>query len=356
MLSIHSVPIHLNADRELDSQATSFDHFIPPFRISDSGNGTNGFLLVSDGKETQQLSSILKKRVDLFDNLSSNSEIDHPLCDECTDSLLELMDQQLKLADKEWNDYNNYLQKLEQTDDTPNIELLEKELADLEEEETRLLLELNELQSEENAVKSTIKYQEEEKIRLDAEEERYRCQYIKHRRDLMLAEDENRSLECQIAYAQSQLNKLKKTNIFNVTFHIWHAEHFGTINNFRLGRLPSAPVDWSEINAAWGQTALLLSALARKVNLTFKKYRLVPFGNHSYIEVIDEGKELPLYGTAGFKVFWDSKFDSAMVAFLDCLTQFKEEVEKGETGFCLPYRMDKGKIEDSSAGNSYSIK
>lgn len=29
-----------------------------------------------------------------------------------------------------------------------------------------------------------------------------------------------------------------------------------------------------------------------------------------------------------------------MVAFLDCVQQFKEEVEKGDTGFCLPYRSD----------------
>lgn len=94
------------------------------------------------------------------------------------------------------------------------------------------------------------------------------------------------SLDCQTTYTQTQLDKLKKTNVFNATFHIWHAGHFGTINSFRLGRLPSAPVDWSEINAAWGQTTLLLSALARRVNLKFDKYKLIPFGNHSYIEVI----------------------------------------------------------------------
>lgn len=93
------------------------------------------------------------------------------------------------------------------------------------------------------------------------------------------------SLENQLNYTKTQLDKLKKTNVFNATFHIWYQGHFGTINNFRLGRLPSAPVDWSEINAAWGQTALLLSALSRKINLTFDKYKLVPYGNHSYIEV-----------------------------------------------------------------------
>ena len=34
--------------------------------------------------------------------------------------------------------------------------------------------------------------------------------------------------------------------------------------------------------------------------------------------------------------------------------KFKEEIEKGDTGFCLPYKMDKGHIEDS--GTSYSVK
>ena len=38
------------------------------------------------------------------------------------------------------------------------------------------------------------------------------------------------------------------------------------------------------------------------------------------------------------------------------LLQFKEEVEKGDTQFCLPYKMDKGKIEDPNTGTSYSIK
>lgn len=312
--------------------------------------------MVSDGRENQTFSAALKVKAELFDYLSSNSEIDHPLCDECTDSLLELMDRQLKMAEAEWNDYNNYLKKLEMNDDNPNIEQLERDLLDLNQEEKRLIEELTKLKREEDAIKSSIKFQEEEKLRLEAQEECYWREYTKHRRDLMLSEDDKRNLECQISYAQSQLEKLKKTNVFNVTFHIWHAGHFGTINNFRLGRLPSAPVDWSEINAAWGQTALLLCALARKVNLTFKKYRIVPFGNHSYVEVLGENKELPLYGAGGFKFFWDTKFDAAMVAFLDCLTQFKEEVEKGDTGFCLPYKMDKGKIEDSSTGNSYSIK
>lgn len=35
---------------------------------------------------------------------------------------------------------------------------------------------------------------------------------------------------------------------------------------------------------------------------------------------------------------WDTKYDQAMVAFLDCLQQFQEEIEKDNSDFCLPYR------------------
>ncbi|GLV42255.1 Autophagy-related 6 [Carabus blaptoides fortunei] len=351
-----SLPIHSNPEVDLESQTNSLDHFVPPYKLSDSGNGANGFMLVVDDGEMESLSHKMRITADLFDTLACNSDIDHPLCDECTDSLLEMMEQQLKLTQHEYNDYNEYLKRLECDVSEPSISCLEKELDDLKSEEQRIVIELTALQSEEKSTLEAIKENEREYERLCNEEHRYWKEYTKHRRELMLTDDEHKSLECQLAHTQAHLEKLKKTNVFNATFHIWHSGHFGTINNFRLGRLPSAPVDWSEINAGWGQTALLLAALARKMNFVFHRYKLVPYGNHSYIEVLADHKELPLYGSGGFRFLWDTKFDSGMVAFLDCLQQFKEEVEKGDSGFCLPYRMDKGKIEDSATGNSYSIK
>ena len=82
-----------------------------------------------------------------------------------------------------------------------------------------------------------------------------------------------------------QLDRLRQTNVFNATFHIWFSGYFGTINNLRLGKLPTAPVTWPELNAAWGQTVLLLHSLARKTGFKFSKYNLVPHGNTSYVEV-----------------------------------------------------------------------
>lgn len=74
------------------------------------------------------------------------------------------------------------------------------------------------------------------------------------------------------------------------------------------------------------------------------------------LQVIGEQKELPLHGSGGFRYYWDAKFDSGLVAFLECLQQFRDKVEQGDKDFCLPYRMIKGKIEDSSSETVYSIK
>ncbi|KAG8512868.1 Beclin-1 [Galemys pyrenaicus] len=325
------------------------------------GESANSFTLIgeaSDGGTMENLSRRLKAR-DLFDIMSGQTDVDHPLCEECTDTLLDQLDTQLNVTENECQNYKRCLEILEQMneDDSEQLQLELKELA-LEEE--RLIQELEDVEKNRKVVAENLEKVQAEAERLDQEEAQYQREYSEFKRQQLELDDELKSVENQMRYAQVQLEKLKKTNVFNATFHIWHSGQFGTINNFRLGRLPSVPVEWNEINAAWGQTVLLLHALANKMGLKFQRYRLVPYGNHSYLESLtDKSKELPLYCSGGLRFFWDNKFDHAMVAFLDCVQQFKEEVEKGETRFCLPYRMDveKGKIEDTGgSGGSYSIK
>ena len=70
--------------------------------------------------------------VELFDLLSDNAgEVDHPLCEECTDTILETMDQQLKLSEEEAQQYHSFLQKLEgeSEDDGHQLRQIEKELS-----------------------------------------------------------------------------------------------------------------------------------------------------------------------------------------------------------------------------------
>lgn len=350
------LPIHFCNDTDLESHTTSFDNYINPCRLSDSGNAANGFMVISDGVEADNFSKKMEVSAAMFDVLSGNSNIDHPLCEECTDTLLEYLKEEVRLVEIDCIKYSQHLQILEYKKMEPKLSDLEKEFQDLVNEEEQVMKELENLQQEGLAIKEAILEQEKSAEKLSLEENKYWMEFTRHRKDQLDADDELKSIECQLSYSKNQLEKLTKTNVFNATFHIWHAGHFGTINNLRLGRLPASPVDWSEINAAWGQATLLLAALARKINLTFDKYVLVPYGNHSYIQVIKDQRELPLYGAGGFKFYWDTKFDSGMAAFMDCLQQFKDEVQqqKGEKAFSLPYKMSKGKIEDATT--SYSIK
>ncbi|KAM7068996.1 beclin-1 [Molossus nigricans] len=327
-----------------------------------STESANSFTLIgeaSDGGTMENLSRRLKVTGDLFDIMSGQTDVDHPLCEECTDTLLDQLDTQLNVTENECQNYKRCLEILEQMNEDDS-EQLQMELKELALEEERLIQELEDVEKNRKIVAENLEKVQAEAERLDQEEAQYQKEYSEFKRQQLELDDELKSVENQMRYAQMQLDKLKKTNVFNATFHIWHSGQFGTINNFRLGRLPSVPVEWNEINAAWGQTVLLLHALANKMGLKFQRYRLVPYGNHSYLESLtDKSKELPLYCSGGLRFFWDNKFDHAMVAFLDCVQQFKEEVEKGETRFCLPYRMDveKGKIEDTGgSGGSYSIK
>lgn len=357
-----SLPISPAHNIDIESQAASLDRLVIPAKFYDSsglalsGNG-NGFTLVGESGQASAMSQRLKVTASLFDMLSDNSSVDHPLCEECTDTMLQYLEQQLDQAEQDSQQYQEFLTSLSnETEESSNLGQLQVELDSLKLEEEELVQELETLKQENEKIDSELEVQTQAKARLEEQEEQYWRQYSLHKQQLLLAEDEYRSLDCQLRYNQSQLDKLKKTNVFNATFHIWHSGHFGTINGFRLGRLPSIPVDWNELNTAWGQTVLLLHSLVKRIKLQLQRYQLVPYGNYSYIKVLAEDKDLPLYGSGGFRLIWDTKFDAGMAAFLDCLQQFKEEVEKGDSGFHLPYGMEKGKIKDPSTGNTFSVK
>ena len=48
----------------------------------------------------------------LFDLISSNSDLDHPLCEECTDALLDIMDAKLSRTEKQAQRYQKLLNDL----------------------------------------------------------------------------------------------------------------------------------------------------------------------------------------------------------------------------------------------------
>ena len=175
-----------------------------------------------------------------------------------------------------------------------------------------------------------------------------------------------------------------RRNVYNDAFNITHDNHyFATINGLRLGRLSSPVVEWPEINAAWGQTCLLLATLAERLGYRFQGYELHPTGSTSTIsrlEARDAGPggadglsrpagsgaraanvarhRLELYSTGDLPLglsFLHRRFDAAMVAFLECLRQLGDFVEHSSGGggggvgaLKMPYEIKKDRIHDQS--------
>lgn len=53
----------------------------------------------------ESLGHIMQLTARLFDIMSDQSDVDHPLCEECTDVLLNQMDHQLKIVEDECEEY-----------------------------------------------------------------------------------------------------------------------------------------------------------------------------------------------------------------------------------------------------------
>ena len=76
----------------------------------------------------------------------------------------------------------------------------------------------------------------------------------------------------QLAALDRSATGTEDVNVLGDVFSISYDGPFATINGFRMGRLPKAPVEWNEINAALGAAALLMCTLANKVGLEFQEY------------------------------------------------------------------------------------
>lgn len=251
----------------------------------------------------------------------------------------------------------------QQLNSEAEVAKLEKELKELDQEERELVEMIETAEKQESELIQKRQELEAEESKLMQQEQQCLLEYSNYKRQLIKLEEKQESLDNQIRNAKFHFNRLRTVNPLNAAFHIWHSGPFGTINYFRLGRMPGVLVEYEEINAGLGQANLLLYTLAKWVKLEFKRYRLVPYGSFSYIEVIENtnglkvGDELNMYRAKSYKYFfdWDKKFEKGLAAFLDCLKQLEEKIKSIDGQFNMPYRINGHKLEDKN-GSSYSIK
>ncbi|XP_051004327.1 beclin-2 [Acomys russatus] len=314
------------------------------------------FTLLGEFLSLRSLTIIQNTTIETAEILSGQKDVDHPLCVDCTDSLLMQLDAELTLTESDNQTYRSFVKReLMVTDE----EKLQAELLCLEQEEAKLAQELEDVDHHCARVAADLQAAEAENKKLYQQKQQYWMEYSALKMEQLELMDQLCSVENQLAWALRQQRLLKETSIFNSTFTISVEGPLGVINNFRLGCLPGLRVGWNEINAAWGQTALLLFSLSKRAGLQFQRYQLVPRGAHSYLKSLTGDEVLLLFSDGSHSVFLNNKFDCGMKAFLDCLEQFVEKAEKAKGYLCLPYRVhvNEGMMEDAwGTGERYAIR
>ncbi|KAG6897518.1 hypothetical protein C0992_000744 [Termitomyces sp. T32_za158] len=221
------------------------------------------------------LSHHLRSTARLLNILSSRTDIDHPLCAECTQILLHNLQRQLDETKRERDGYIAYekegRKEREKEEQGPSKEDIEKRIEKLKREEHLAIEQLKEAERERQQLDEELRQLQLDQKALEVEEAEF---WRAHNDHLLTAEQQaaqSASLRAAHAADVNTLEKLERTNVYNDAFCIGHDGVFGTINGLRLGRVPGVPVDWTEINAAWGQTLLLLYTIARKLDYTFEQ-------------------------------------------------------------------------------------
>nr|POF25969.1 vacuolar protein sorting-associated protein atg6 [Quercus suber] len=326
----------------------------------------------NDAAGSELLSQQLDTTLRLFEILSSRSDIDHPICTECTELLLDGLQKRQASVIRERDAYVGFLKQAQE--DVPTAEekaATKRKLENARLREEKALSELEALEAEKSRMEAEIAALDAEAEQLDEEEERFWRERNAFTSELAAFQEERDSLKNQLVHDTRLLESLQRTNVYNDAFSIGHDGLFGTINGLRLGRLPDHPVEWAEINAALGQTVLLLAVVVEKLGVQLRGYRLITAGSTSKLvkEEAQPGggepkqKVYELYSSGdlplGLGGLFQGKFDAALVEFLQCIRQLgdfiesKQPQESVSSRAKLPYKIAKDRIGEVSIKLSY---
>eukprot|EP00892_Ulva_mutabilis_P009663 jgi/Ulvmu1/7069/UM033_0130.1 len=306
----------------------------------------------------------------ILDLATTHSQIDHPICGKCLESVKRELQDSIAAAEAQASAYEAALKSLlgpdalaeaahdeddqsvmrQQAVNMSNTQL-QKQLEAAEREEQvereradRLEAELAQAQQE----LAEVAVQEEA---MRAEEDDYWRRYDALCLDLHGHMEEVDAVAAKVDVAARQLDSLRQTSVLEDCFHIWYRDRFGTISGFRLGRWKEE-VKWPEVNAAWGQAVLLLDMMTRMYpDFKWEQGMLKPMASHS---MVSDGKEdFKLFGPVNR--MWCGRYDRALLLYLSCLEAFaryarNKDARLGRTPMSLPNVIDaeKGTVRSIS--------
>ncbi|KAG2252485.1 hypothetical protein Bca52824_082621 [Brassica carinata] len=283
-----------------------------------------------------------------FDIARTQTQVEQPLCLECMRVLSDKLEKEVEDVTRDVEAYEACVQRLEgETQDVLS--------------EADFLREKRKKNLRQNAeVNRQLKELESKGNRFNELEDRYWQEFNNFQCQLIAHQEERDAILAKIEVSQAHLELLNKTNVLIDAFPIRYDGDFGTINNFRLGRLPKAPVEWDEINAAWGQACLLLHTMCNYFRPKFQcRVKIQPMG--SYPRIVDStNSTYELFGPVN--LFWSTRYDKAMTLYLLCLKDFadfanakdQENNIPPEKCLKLPFKIENDKVESYSITQSFN--
>ncbi|KAL9228997.1 hypothetical protein vseg_004516 [Gypsophila vaccaria] len=289
-----------------------------------------------------------------FEIATAQTQVEQPLCLECMKVLSDKLDEEVEDVNRDIKAYEACLQRLEgESHDVLSEADFLKEKFKIEGEERKLEAAIEETEKQYAKVNAELKELEIKSSRFKELEERYWHEFNNFQFQLISHQEERDAILAKIEVSQAHLELLKQTNVLNDAFSIGCdkvCKEFGTINNFRLGRLPNVQVEWDEVNAAWGLACLLLHTMCQYFSPKFHyRIKILPMG--SYPRIMDTSNNTyDLFGPVN--LFWSTRYDKAMTLFLTCLKDFCEfarmkDLENNippDKCFKLPYSIENDKV------------
>ena len=204
----------------------------------------NGIMAAEEAEDSKSaLSHQMKVSAKLFDVLSSKSDIDHPICMECTELLIDGLSKRLVNVTKERDAYVEFLKRVNAEVPTQEERLkAEQQYQAIKAEEALAIQRLHATEKEKVDVLEELRQLEAEAKQLDLEEGKFWRDRNEFALQLEEFQNDRDSVNLQYDHDSRQLERLQRTNVYNDTFCIGHDGYFGTINGLRLGRLSNQPV------------------------------------------------------------------------------------------------------------------
>lgn len=322
---------------------------------------------VSENEVPNPISGRIHTLEKIFEVLSNQGDVRHPMCGECAELLIENYKLKFDQNQREKDQYMTFLKKLKLKDDSDVKELdLDTKLREsidecrkLETEERELLNELRDLERKKEelstqlaAVKQDLALQQQTELHNALKLKNELHWTLQSKTDLLAQE------HARYRVVLNKLDGLRNLNMYTRFFDIDADDQFGKINGFRLGyRVP-----WLEVNCALGQLVLLAVFLCKRLNVQLKKYKLVPMGSQSYIvNTVHDGKDgsktvLNLFLSNEIslgKLLNFNKLNVSMIALLDVLSQIEATVLSLDSEIELPYTISPKK--DVIGGKSIRV-